>query len=292
MLRCLRRRRRARPGTGGRRGRAPGGTIPAVARISTTPVKSLALSHPGRIELTERGVAEDRRFYLLDADDRLVGGVKHGPLVRVRPDWDGVRLRLDFPGGQTVEAEVGLGERVETDFWRLRTVHGRRVVGPWAEALTDYAGAPLSLVRVDGASFAQDINVTTLVCDGSLAALGGLDGRRFRMLLELEGCAAFEEDGWDGGLVQAGGALLRIAGPVPRCAVTTQDTGDRPPRPRHPEGNPGAPRPGRKRQAEHGDVRRGRRARPGRRRRSGQPGFLATKTKSSSPAYGRRSNQP
>ena len=122
-----------------------------------------------------------------------------------------------------MEAEVGLGERVETDFWRLRTVHGRRVVGPWAEALTDYAGAPLSLVRVEGASFAQDINVTSLVSDGSLAALGGLDGRRFRMLLELEGCAAFEEDGWDGGLVQAGGALLRIAGPVPRCAVTTQD---------------------------------------------------------------------
>lgn len=116
-----------------------------------------------------------------------------------------------------------MGEPVATDFWGLRTVHAKRLVGPWSDALSAYAGAPLSLVRVDEGSFAKDVHVATLVSDGSLAALGGLDGRRFRMLLELEGCHAWEEDRWDGGLVRAGKALLRIAGPVPRCAVTTQD---------------------------------------------------------------------
>ena len=195
----------------------------AVARITTTPVKSLGLAHPDRIELTARGVADDRRFYLLDGDDRLVGGVKHGPLVQVAPDWDGSRLALVFPGGSRVEAEVELGEPVVTDFYGKRTVHGRRVVGPWADALSDFRSANLSLARVDDASHAQDIHVATLVSDGSLAAIGGLDGRRFRMLLELEGCRAFEEDEWDGELVRAGEALLRVAGPVPRCAVTTQD---------------------------------------------------------------------
>jgi len=194
-----------------------------VARISTTPVKSLGLAHPERVELTERGVAEDRRFYLVNEDGRLVGGSTHGPLVQVRPEWDGTRLALTFPDGGRVEAEVELGEAVTTDFYGQRAVRGRRVVGPWAEALSSFRGAELSLVRVDDDSFATDICPATLVSDGTLAALGGLDGRRFRMLFELEGCGPFEEDGWDGSVVRAGEALLRLAGPVPRCVVTTQD---------------------------------------------------------------------
>jgi uncharacterized protein YcbX len=197
--------------------------MPTVARISTTPVKSLGLAHPGRVELTERGVADDRRFYLLDEADRLVGGATHGTLVQVRPEWDGTTLALVFPDGGRVEGEVELGDAVTTDFYGQREVLGRRVVGPWAEALSTFRGAELSLVHVDDDSFATDICPATLVSDGSLTALGGLDGRRFRMLFELDGCAAFEEDGWDGSVVRAGAALLRLAGPVPRCAVTTQD---------------------------------------------------------------------
>lgn len=187
-------------------------------------MKSLGLQQPERVDLTERGVAEDRRFYLVDGERRLVGGVKHGPLVQVRPEWDGVsRLALTFPDGAGVEGEIELAEPVSTDFYGKRSIAGRVVRGPWAGALSDYAGAPLSLVRVEDTSYALDISVATLVSDGSLAALGGLDGRRFRMLLELAGCAAFEEDSWSGSLVRAGSALLRLTGPVPRCAVTTQD---------------------------------------------------------------------
>lgn len=187
-------------------------------------MKSLGLQHPERVELTDRGVAEDRRFYLVDAAGRLVGGVKHGPLVQVRPEWDGLsRLVLTFPDGTRVEGTVELGEPVETDFYGKRRVSGRVVHGPWAGALSEYAGASLSLVRVEDGSYALDISVATLVSDGSLAALGGLDGRRFRMLLELEGCEPFEEDSWRDSLVRTGSALLRLGGPVPRCAVTTQD---------------------------------------------------------------------
>jgi len=188
-------------------------------------VKSLGLQHPVGVELTERGVAEDRRFYLVDADGRLVGGVKHGTLVQVRPEWQpqSSSLALTLPDGSRVEGEVELGAEVETDFYGKRVVRGRTVVGPWAAALSDFASAPLTLVRVDDASYALDIAVATIVSDGSLAAVGRLDGRRFRMLLELEGCAAFEEDSWAGTLVQLGSAMLRVTGPVPRCAVTTQD---------------------------------------------------------------------
>jgi len=57
----------------------------------------------------------------------------------------------------------------------------------------------------------------------------GRDGRRFRMLIELAGGAAHEEDTWVGGRIGIGGAVLLISAPVPRCAITTQDpdTGER-----------------------------------------------------------------
>ncbi len=195
----------------------------SVRRINLTPVKSLGLSHPERIELGGHGAAGDRAFYVTDADGRRVGGVTHGSLVRVAPDWDGSRLALTFPDGTVVEDEPGLGDAVETDFYGVRNVRGNVVAGPWADALSDFVGTHLRLVRVDERSHAKDIAPATLVSDGSLAALDGLDGRRFRMTFELEGCRAFEEDEWDGRLVRVGEAVVRLAGPVPRCAVTTQD---------------------------------------------------------------------
>ncbi len=168
----------------------------------------------------------------MDAAGRLFNGTGCGPLVRVRPEWDapGGRLTLRFPDGPVVVGEVRLGEPVETDFYEKRAVPGRVVEGPWADALSAYAGEPLRLVRVDGGAHGTDIHVATLVSRASVEELsrrGGapapLDSRRFRMLLELDGCRPHEEDEWIGRDVRAGEALLRIPSPVPRCAVTTQD---------------------------------------------------------------------
>jgi MOSC domain-containing protein len=41
------------------------------------------------------------------------------------------------------------------------------------------------------------------------------------MLFELDGAGAHEEDTWT--TFRVGEARVRVAGPVPRCAVTTQD---------------------------------------------------------------------
>ena len=50
------------------------------------------------------------------------------------------------------------------------------------------------------------------------------DARRFRMLVEVDGCERpHEEDEWIGRRVRAGGAVVRVLQPIPRCAVTTQD---------------------------------------------------------------------
>ena len=76
-----------------------------VVRIAIAPVKALGLVHPESVELGPNGVAGDRRFWLVDADGRLINGRRHGRLMQIRPTWDEAagRLRLDFPDGQVVE---------------------------------------------------------------------------------------------------------------------------------------------------------------------------------------------
>jgi uncharacterized protein YcbX len=52
---------------------------------------------------------------------------------------------------------------------------------------------------------------------------GTVDGRRFRMLFELDGCEPHEEDLWVKRQVRIGEALVYVRGDVGRCAITTQN---------------------------------------------------------------------
>jgi uncharacterized protein len=204
--------------------------VPTVARLSITPVKSLALHHPGEVLLEACGVAANRRFYLVREDGRLLAGLHHGPLVQVRADWDEApeRLTLSFPDGRRVEDVVRQGEPIVTDFWGHR-VPGRVVEGPWAEALSDFVGKPLRLVKAGKPGGGVDVEPVTLSSQASAEELArqagrdAVDGRRFRMLVEVDGCEPHEEDTWAGRAVRLGEARVEILGPVPRCATTTRD---------------------------------------------------------------------
>ena len=104
-----------------------------VASITYAPVKGLGLSHVDEVELELTGVRENRRFYLIGEDGRLVNGKVAGPLVRVAAtaDHDGTLLVLRFPDGSTVDGPVELGDPVETNFYG-RPVAGRVVLGGYA----------------------------------------------------------------------------------------------------------------------------------------------------------------
>ncbi len=214
-----------------------------VSRLSIAPVRALGLLHPESLELTGMGVVNDRRFYLVDDHGRLVDRLLAGRLVQVRSetDDDATWLRMTFPDQSVIEGDVRLGEPVRTD------IHGRIAVGhvvdgPWAAALEPFTGRRLLLVRCDKpggtrirAGETNVRNAVSLVSDGSLRELAAelgvdeVDGRRFRMLIEVEGAAAHEEDGWIGVRVAVGSAVLTITKPDARCAITTQDpdTGER-----------------------------------------------------------------
>ena len=110
-------------------------------------------------------------------------------------------------------------------------MRGRVVEGPWSDAVSRYAGRPLRLVRADdpGAGVDRDRGTVTMVSEASLAELArhagrdAVDGRRFRMLIDLAGCEPHEEDSWVGGTVRVGEAVVRLHEQVARCAITTQN---------------------------------------------------------------------
>jgi uncharacterized protein YcbX len=205
-----------------------------VVRICTAPVKALHVVNPDQVELTNAGVVGDRRFWLVDRDRRLVNGKRHPELMRVQAEWDEAsrRLALAFPDGSVVEGEVEPGELFEAELYG--TPHASRPVpGPWQEALSEFAGEPVTLLWSEEG--AQDRGNdrggwASLVSRGSLEQLGAeagatepVDGRRFRMLFEIDGVEAHEEDTWLGNRVAIGDAVIVPLGDVGRCVVTTCD---------------------------------------------------------------------
>jgi MOSC domain-containing protein len=211
--------------------------VAAVSWLSLAPVKGLGLVRADEIELERFGALENRRFYVRDAGGQFVNGLTNPELFQVTPAYDphGETLALRF-SGDVVEAQVELAEQVTTDFYG-RDVPGRVVAGPFAEALSSYAGAPLKLVQTDepGAAVDRSRGPVSLVSDESVEELARQAGRervdagRFRMLIGIRGVAPHEEDEWIGGSVRVGDAVVRLLEQIARCAITTRDpaTGER-----------------------------------------------------------------
>ena len=201
--------------------------MPVVARFNVTPVKGTRLLHPEQVELTAAGILGDRRFFLVDEDGGLYSGSDFGPLVQVHTIVEDGRLACAFPDGTAVQGAPELGEHLVVDFYG-RPVHARILHGDFGEAFSSFVGQPLRLVRADADGAGSDVHTLSLVSLASvreLATRGHRDGElqagRFRMNVELEGCAPFEEDTWDGERMRVGEAVVRLHGQIPRCAVTT-----------------------------------------------------------------------
>ena len=205
-----------------------------VVRISLAPVKALGLVHPDEVELTRTGVVGDRRFWILDADGRLVNGKRFPEGMRIRPTWDesSRRLSLAFPDGREVAGVVEPGAPVEATLYRLPHP-SRAVPGPWQDALSAFFGEPVTLLWSEGGAVDRGADRggwASIVSRASLERLrreagvaGEVDGRRFRMLLEIDGVAEHAEDEWLGGRVQVGDAVLAPLGDVGRCVTTTRN---------------------------------------------------------------------
>jgi uncharacterized protein YcbX len=202
-----------------------------VTRLSTTPVKGLALHHPDAIVLQRTGAAGDRVFFVIDARDRLISIWKTGRLARFRAAHDPRRTRITLSSAEGVvcAGPARPGTAVIASFYGGRKVAGTVMEGPWNALLSDAGGEPLRLVRASEPGAGHDKHPVTLLGEESVAELarrsgaGSVDARRFRMLITFSGLSAHIEDSWQDQIIEIGEAVVRVGGPVPRCAATTRD---------------------------------------------------------------------
>jgi hypothetical protein len=206
-----------------------------VARIvvlSTAPVKGLRLQSRDALQVDTIGAVDDRRFFLISDEDRMVNARRIRKLSAVVARFDPRRgwLSMLFPDGRVAEGFVELGRALRPEFF-AREVPVSLVSGPWSQALSHYCGRRVRLVMVADGMPGTDrgfAGAVSLISRASVARLEqqaghAVDARRFRMLIEVDGIDAHHEDSWVGQRLQFGQAVVRINGHVGRCIVTGLD---------------------------------------------------------------------
>jgi uncharacterized protein YcbX len=200
-----------------------------VIRLATTAVKATRLQEVDEVVLGPSGAEGNRRFYVIDDRGRMVNSKQVGELQRVVASVEDGRLALTFPDGRVIEARVSVGGPIQTSFFSVDR-EARLVEGPWSEPLSELAGRRLRLVEAeDGAVDRGDQGGVSLISRASLerfateADTAGIDPRRFRMLIEIDGVDAHEEDDWVGQRTRVGEALVAWGGHVGRCLITSRD---------------------------------------------------------------------
>lgn len=201
-----------------------------VTALAVTPVKGMRLSTVDAVELSELGARGNRAFYVIDEKRRLMNGKGSGRMQAVVPDYEAGtgELTLTFPSGEVASGRVEYGEEIQTNFFG--SIHfAKELVGPWADALAQFMGHPVRLVAPEIGSDRGRAGSVSLMSRASLRELATVagsepvDGRRFRMLMEIDGVDAHAEDDWVRHQVRVGRALVHWHGHVGRCATTTRD---------------------------------------------------------------------
>ena len=212
--------------------------MPSIRSIHIAPVKSLALSEVDNIHVGSRGIANDRRFLVLDSDGRVVSQRQIGKLTQVGSEYsvDSDELTMTFPDGSAVTGQPSPVGEAATVLWG-RVVDGSVIDGEWSAALSSFCGAELTLMKTKNVGASFDEYPISVLSQASIDYLAGLTGgaqafqvERFRPTFLIDGCEPHGEDTWLGRGLRIGKELqIRLVSPDPRCAITTLDpkTGER-----------------------------------------------------------------
>lgn len=216
-----------------------------LAGLFIYPVKSLRGIAVESARLDALGLVGDRRFLIVDADNRFLTQRSTPRLALIETALTPTSLILRNPAHGS--AAVGLhdpGETLTVTVWRdtVRAVDCGVEIAVW---LSDFLRQPCRLVRV-GDDFLRPVDPARggtghqvgfadafpllLLGEGSwhdlndrLLARGEepVPMNRFRPNLVVRGCAPYAEDDWRD--FRIGEAALRNAGPCARCVITTTD---------------------------------------------------------------------
>ncbi len=222
---------------------------PYLAEVLSYPVKSLAGGRHNAAEIHPWGLAQDRRWMVVDTAGRFMTQREHPRMALLHAATAGDELCLRAPGTApcTVIAQ-GPREPCMVSVWR-DAVAATDCGDQAAKWLTTVLNVPCRLahladpqarrLRADHArngdefvSFADGFPVL-LTSRGSLADLNDrlaqpVEMSRFRPNLVIAGAQAWAEDTWR--RVQIGDVVFRVGKPCERCIMTTidQETGERP----------------------------------------------------------------
>ena len=213
-----------------------------IAALFVYPVKSCRGIALGEAQLTERGIAHDREWMIVDAADRFITQREMPRLALIKTALSGTTLQLDAPGRPALAIEFDRdGARRSVTVWRdtLPAIDQGDDAARW---LSQWIGAPARMVRFDrdvkrmcNPDFAGPGGAHHAFADGypvlvlSQASLDELNRRlavplpvdRFRPNVLLAGIEAHDEDHL--ATIEIGSVKLKLVKPCTRCQITTTD---------------------------------------------------------------------
>jgi hypothetical protein len=213
-----------------------------IAALFVYPVKSCRGIAVSAARLTERGLARDREWMIVDADGRFVTQREVPRLALVAPALSDTMLQLAAPGMAPLAIPLEwTGTPRSVTVWRdtLPAFDQGHAAATWLSA---WVGHPVRLVRFDpefrrqcNPAFAGPGGAHTAFADAypllvlSEASLADLNRRldqplpvdRFRPNLLLSGIEPYDEDYI--GELSIGAATLTLVKPCTRCQITTTD---------------------------------------------------------------------
>jgi uncharacterized protein len=207
--------------------------MPHVAQIFRFPVKGLSAEPVDRVELVAGGTLPfDRAFAVENGPSGFdPAAPKHLPktafLMLMRNErLAALQTRFD-DASSTLTITNGDGSVVTG---RLDTAEGRSAIEAFfdAYAASDLRG-PAKVVAAAGFSFSDGHrNVVSLINLETVRAIGRrigaeVDPLRFRGNLLVDGLPAWEEFGWVGARISAGGVTFAVVERINRCAATNVD---------------------------------------------------------------------
>ena len=218
-----------------------------ILSVALYPVKSMRPIVTSTLELDEKGVAGDRRWMVVDAQDKFVSQRSHPAMARLQPSLLAGGLRIDDGSSQLdVETPKPTGARRTVTLWRdtFPTLDAGDEAASWLSARL---GEPCRLVafaddvrREVDVTYAKDAQTTftdayplLIVNEASLDALNAklpapIPMERFRPNLVVRADTAWAEDKWT--KVTVGDVQLDAVKPCSRCVTiaTDQWTGEKP----------------------------------------------------------------
>lgn len=215
------------------------------------PLKSGRAIDLADVEVTQWGLAGDRRFMLVDPQGKSITQRELQALAQVTATSHDGALTLSKAGeGETIVVSFDPGRRIDIDIWG-DTASAALADDGVNHALSDWFGIPVRLVHADATTHRQcspewaGEGVATGFSDGYpvlIATSGSLDAlndaaraaggesfgmERFRPNIVIDDIKPFSDDHWAS--LEIGGIRFDLVKPCARCIMTTQDqsTGER-----------------------------------------------------------------